>query len=323
MKTWTVYTHVSPSGGVYVGISSNIKDRWSSGGKRYCTYNSVFKNAIEKYGWDSIQHNLILEGISKTEAIYAEKYLIKWHKSHGNSYNITDGGEGTSGMKFSEERIRHAQEAKMQNRDVDYVVVDKDFNYQVFATVKEAAEYLGGIHSNISHLLKQPVGYTFKKHYVFKHKKGTSVDIEDIKKQVLKALKQRHEVFSERAKARIQKLNVASKAAMDRMSPEEKKVKYSRSKQLKGKHHSEETKKKMSLAAKGRDMGKVVASSIKKRRDSSTPIIVFKNGAVVGEYKIAADLCKELNLNSSNVSRALKRNIKIGCYTLKYRNYVV
>ena len=49
MKNWIVYRHISPSGKVYIGITSNLKNRWRLNGRNYCTYNSIFKNAIEKY----------------------------------------------------------------------------------------------------------------------------------------------------------------------------------------------------------------------------------------------------------------------------------
>lgn len=99
---WCVYRLVSPSGKVYIGITSQKPElRWN-GGKNYklCTY---FYNAILKYGWSNIIHEIILSGISKEHAIYTEKYLIKWYKLHNISYNLTDGGEGNLGLTLSEE----------------------------------------------------------------------------------------------------------------------------------------------------------------------------------------------------------------------------
>lgn len=100
---WYVYEHISPSNKVYVGITSNIKIRWSGNGYRYTTYNSIFGKAILKYGWNNFKHRIILSEVSKAEACYTERYLIKWYKLHNISYNITDGGEGTLGRKCSEE----------------------------------------------------------------------------------------------------------------------------------------------------------------------------------------------------------------------------
>lgn len=99
---WCVYRHISPSGKVYIGITSQKPElRWNEG-KNYksCTY---FYNAILKYGWNNIRHEIILSDISKEQAIYTEKYLIKWYKLHNVSYNLTDGGEGSLGLILSEE----------------------------------------------------------------------------------------------------------------------------------------------------------------------------------------------------------------------------
>lgn len=100
---WCVYEHISPSGKVYVGITSNTKVRWSSNGYRYTTYNSIFKKAILKYGWNNFKHIIILDKVSKSEACYAERHLIRWYKMHKLSYNITDGGGGTLGRVCSEQ----------------------------------------------------------------------------------------------------------------------------------------------------------------------------------------------------------------------------
>lgn len=54
--------------------------------------------AILKYGWDNFKHEVLLDRISKSEADYAEKYLIRWYKMHSNSYNVADGGEGSCGL---------------------------------------------------------------------------------------------------------------------------------------------------------------------------------------------------------------------------------
>lgn len=119
-----VYTHVSPSGKVYVGQTVNIKKRWGYNGEHYTTkkkdgsfIQASFARAIEKYGWKNFKHNIILENVSKSEADYAEKYLIRWYKIHGLSYNITDGGEGCCGIHrvFSEEERRKISERVSKN----------------------------------------------------------------------------------------------------------------------------------------------------------------------------------------------------------------
>lgn len=93
-KLYSVYRHISPSGKVYVGITCvPPNQRWRGGHGYIHSHQYLFANAIHKYGWDNFTHEILLEGRSKGEAVYAEKYLIKWYKMHGLSYNITDGGD--------------------------------------------------------------------------------------------------------------------------------------------------------------------------------------------------------------------------------------
>lgn len=105
-KRYTVYEHISPSGKIYVGQSSEISVRWQGKGNRYLvkkkngSYNQpFFAHAILKYGWNNFSHKIVLKDVSKKEANYTEKYLIRWYKMHNKSYNCTDGGEGTCGIK--------------------------------------------------------------------------------------------------------------------------------------------------------------------------------------------------------------------------------
>lgn len=317
--TYTVYTHTSPSGKVYVGISKNLQDRWMCKGSRYLSYESIFKHAIQKYGWDNLKHEILLEGITKSEAVYAEKYLIRWYKLHGLSYNITDGGEGTLGMKFSQERIQKARDTKVSNWKYVYLTIDKDFNYNVFNTIAEAADSIGAQRVNFSHVLDQPIGYTCKGYYVWRQEKGSDIDIDFIREQILTAREERHLKASEATKARSSQLTAASRAATAKMTPEEKKLKFGRSEAHIGTHHSEETKRKMSASAKGRDMSTAIAASVEARRKKATPIIVSKDGVFVGEYKVAIDACRDLNISSQNMSRALKHGYKVGGYKLTYK----
>ena len=104
---YSVYTHTSPSGKVYVGVSNNPKRRWGTYGAPYLYKNkngnytqACFANAINKYGWNNFNHEILLKNVSFSEALYAEKYLIRWYKIHNLSYNMSDGGEYWFGRKI-------------------------------------------------------------------------------------------------------------------------------------------------------------------------------------------------------------------------------
>lgn len=102
---WSVYRHTSPSGKVYIGITKRKPEyRWNNG-KGYLDTEKdgkykqpIFANAIIKYGWDNIKHEILLREQPEKAAKYAEQYLIRFYKMLGISYNVTDGGDGTLGV---------------------------------------------------------------------------------------------------------------------------------------------------------------------------------------------------------------------------------
>lgn len=99
---WTVYKHTSPSGKVYIGITSRVpKRRWAKGlGYKKC---QAFRCAVDKYGWNNIKHEILFSGLSESRAKLLEIDLIRHYKNLGISYNITDGGDGYLGFTPSEE----------------------------------------------------------------------------------------------------------------------------------------------------------------------------------------------------------------------------
>lgn len=121
---WTVYIHIVPkeiSGyghdKYYVGITSqkNPSYRWGKNGARYDERHPYFRRAIDKYGWNNMQHEIIANHLTKSEACDMEKTLIKELQSNNNEYgyNCTNGGEGTSGYKPSAESLKKMSESKM------------------------------------------------------------------------------------------------------------------------------------------------------------------------------------------------------------------
>lgn len=124
IKTYFIYQHISPSGKVYVGQTINIRSRWGTNGEHYRTKKEdgsyiqpSFARAIDKYGWKNFKHEILLEGISKSHADYAERYLIRWYQMHNQSYNIAAGGEGcdTPRPPLSEEQRRKISERLLKN----------------------------------------------------------------------------------------------------------------------------------------------------------------------------------------------------------------
>lgn len=110
-----VYRHTSPSGKIYIGITSLTPERrWNKGvGYKSQPY---FYNAILKYGWDNIKHEILYSNLTYDEACSWEKYLIELHGTTDPNYgyNISAGGFGGSlGIKNSEEvRKRKSESAR-------------------------------------------------------------------------------------------------------------------------------------------------------------------------------------------------------------------
>lgn len=64
---WTVYMHKFPNNKVYIGVTGkSLYERFRKDGKGY--KNQMVYRAIEKYGWDNIQHIIIAENLSKEQA---------------------------------------------------------------------------------------------------------------------------------------------------------------------------------------------------------------------------------------------------------------
>lgn len=121
-NTWKVYMHISPSGKKYIGITSRkTYKRWGGKGQYYkeCPY---FYNAIQKYGWENIKHEILNDSLSYKEAIELEKYYIELYDTNNPDfgYNLTKGGEGHNGYKLSEEKKKILSEKRQGVNALNY-----------------------------------------------------------------------------------------------------------------------------------------------------------------------------------------------------------
>lgn len=93
---YCVYKHTSPSGKMYIGITKQKpKYRWGRG-SGYRT-NEYFMRAIRKYGWDNFTHEVLLSGLSESEACKVEQELIAKYRTTDEryGYNHSTGGDNT------------------------------------------------------------------------------------------------------------------------------------------------------------------------------------------------------------------------------------
>lgn len=114
-KKWKVYIHTNMvNGKKYVGVTSreNVNHRWQDG--RGYKENTHFRDAINKYGWDSFEHEIVFFDLTESDAKEAEKKLIAKFKTQDRNfgYNMTSGGDGTPNYHPSEETRRKLSEAR-------------------------------------------------------------------------------------------------------------------------------------------------------------------------------------------------------------------
>lgn len=95
---YTVYQHKNKiNGKMYIGITSRIPEkRWGLNGNNYKS-TPYFYAAIQKYGWDNFEHNILYEDLSMEEACEVEKALIAHYKTQDKNYgyNILEGGQAS------------------------------------------------------------------------------------------------------------------------------------------------------------------------------------------------------------------------------------
>lgn len=127
-KQYCVYVHTFPKGEKYVGITSRQPElRWMRGRGYFGQW--VF-SAIEKYGWDNIEHNIVATGLSEAEARSMEHALIDKYHSWCPGFGYNDvGGNG--------------------RRAPYHPVIDKTDN-RVYATVAQACNLTGRTRYNIT-----------------------------------------------------------------------------------------------------------------------------------------------------------------------------
>lgn len=106
-KLSCVYVHVFPNGKMYFGITSLLPhQRWGGGGIGYRSQRTMW-GAIQKYGWDNIEHIILFKDLPYAKAQEEEQRLIAKYGTNQPEfgYNLTLGGEGVLGYKYTEEQL--------------------------------------------------------------------------------------------------------------------------------------------------------------------------------------------------------------------------
>lgn len=97
-KRYCIYKHTFPNNKVYIGITCRKPElRWGKNGDGYKQVSQKrLYNAIKKYGWSNIEHEILETNLTLKEANLKERYYITevYHSSNPKfGYNITNGGD--------------------------------------------------------------------------------------------------------------------------------------------------------------------------------------------------------------------------------------
>lgn len=106
-----VYKHINKiNGKQYIGITSRLpEERWGIQGANYRT-SPYFWSAIQKYGWENFDHEILFSNLTHDEACKKEKELIAEYKTQDKTYgyNIMEGGIASILPQEVREKISHA-----------------------------------------------------------------------------------------------------------------------------------------------------------------------------------------------------------------------
>src|ERR1700686_4620871 len=103
---------------IYFGKTDNIRKRWnahkSAARKQDPKDYTYIHRAMNKYGFDKFVIEKIEEFDSEMDALNAEILSIdKWQTMNRNiGYNLSKGGDGISGFKFSDKQKKKMSEAR-------------------------------------------------------------------------------------------------------------------------------------------------------------------------------------------------------------------
>ena len=138
---YSVYKHTTPDELVYIGATvQKPKARWGVNGSNYKT-NTRFYQAIQKYGWDNIKHEVVFETDNREDACIKEKELIKLFNSADERFGYNT-GKGS--------RVPASGSIALEN-----VYINKVQEKDKFLKKKQVAEKFGISVSTVNNYMRQ------------------------------------------------------------------------------------------------------------------------------------------------------------------------
>jgi hypothetical protein len=242
-------TICGPNGKSYIGVhaTSNLKDGYIGGGivnQKSANNKTAFHNAVRKYGYTSFRRYILSFYDTYEEALEEERYLVneEWVKKNDN-YNSALGGRGNPMSYMTEDQKkdfwikrsgvnhpRYGKKALNAKKVLQYNLSGELLN--TFESASEAAKFIG---ENVTNISKCCLGkYGQCRGYIFRYEFYTDSEKEKLSVNLSK-------------RQRIYKGDGSWE--MSEMMKEQKRNTIS---WMKGKKHSEESKRKMAEAKLGK-----------------------------------------------------------------------
>lgn len=127
-KRWCVYVHTNKiNGKKYVGQTCQIPEKRWKNGLGY-QRNPYFYNAIQKYGWDNFEHEVIASNLTLDEANNMEEFYINKFDTMNNinGYNMQSGGQNKMHIEETKEKIRNAHLGKHVSEETKAKLCEKN-----------------------------------------------------------------------------------------------------------------------------------------------------------------------------------------------------
>ena len=295
-KTWCVYIHTNKiNDKKYIGITGRDPEvRWGRNGRGYYDQQPAMTAAIEKYTWDGFTHEIVANNLTEEEAIEMEIDLIALYKTNccryknpSYGYNMTDGGQGSSGHRHTDEaRKKISISSKEHWSNEEYRAA------QIERTTGENNPFYG----------KQHTEETKER---LREASSGKVPSEETRIKISEAL-----TGIQRSVETRQKMSDAQKQLYQdeerRMRNSQRLKEYYSNPEnhpMYGKHRSDETKRKLVIA-------------------NGKPVLQFdKNGEFIKEYPSTGEAARVNNLSQSDVCYCcLKKHITAGGYMWIYKD---
>ena len=123
---YCVYCHTNRiNGKKYIGQTvhqDNPELRWRENGRAYA-YNKHFWSAIQKYGWENFDHEIIYKDLTKSDADFLENFLIYNYKTTDTLFGYNNRGGGSRGV-MSEKTKQKMSDAQL-GHNVDQLTREK------------------------------------------------------------------------------------------------------------------------------------------------------------------------------------------------------